>query len=184
MHRCMNHQSNRKLSPHAMTGATLIEAMVALVVMSIGLLGLASLQLTGITNNTNAENRTNASLIANDMVERMRANRDGVTAGSYGAINYAAIDCMTPPATYCEDSGAGAAGSCAPNQVATFDAFITTCKARSLSQGGSLTVGCTDNTGLVAQACNATTFRTVTVNWFNNTDNGNTPKSLTMVFQP
>lgn len=181
MYTCINQYSTR-LQPAK--GATLIEAMVALVVMSIGLLGLASLQLTGITNNTNAENRTNAALIANDMVERMRANRDGVTAGHYGAINYAGIDCMAPPATYCEDRNAGAAGSCTAADIATFDAFITTCQARSLSQGGSLAVACTDNTGLNPLACNATPFRTVTVNWVNRSDDGNANKSLTMVFQP
>lgn len=176
--------TGRQPAWQSMTGATLVEAMVALVVLSIGLLGLASLQLTGISNNANADNRTTAALIANDMVERMRANRDGVKAGNYGAINYGTIDCMAAPAAYCEDSGIGPAASCSPVQVASFDAYITTCRARAMSQGAALAVGCSDNTGLTPAACDDTTFRTVTVNWVNQTDNGSANKSLTMVFKP
>lgn len=64
-------------------GFTLIEVLVALLVLSIGLLGLASLQSTTVRFNHDAYLRSQATSLAYDMADRMRANRDEVMAGSY-----------------------------------------------------------------------------------------------------
>jgi type IV pilus assembly protein PilV len=165
-----------------MTGTTLIEVMIALVIMSIGLLGLASLQLTGISSNSNSEKRTQAAIVANDMVERMRANPGAVTAGAYAGVNYTTIDCSTPPANICED-GSTASADCTTTQMATYDAFTAWCNANTLLQSGSLSVTCTDSTG-VAQACGATPYRTITVGWVNQTNDGNANRTLTMTVRP
>lgn len=61
--------------PRRVRGFTLIEALVALLVLSIGLLGVAALQLTSLRNNSNSALRTQATLLAYDIVDRMRANR-------------------------------------------------------------------------------------------------------------
>ncbi|MGB5298560.1 MAG: type IV pilus modification protein PilV, partial [Thiogranum sp.] len=53
-------------------GFTLIEVMVAVLVMSIGLLGLASLQATSLRFNNDSSAQTQATYLANDMVDRMR----------------------------------------------------------------------------------------------------------------
>ena len=55
-------------------GVTLVEAMIALLVVSIGLLGIASLQLTAMGQNTSALNHSKAVWIANNMADRIRAN--------------------------------------------------------------------------------------------------------------
>ena len=176
--------ASRKLCTHACTGATLIEVMVALVILSIGLLGLASLQLSGISDTSNSEKRTQAAILANDLVERMRTNPAAVTAGDYyAALNNPNIDCLSPPANYCEDQNGTAASTCSSQQMANFDAYSVYCNAQRLLQNGSITVQCTDSTG-VAKACNATVFRTVTVSWVNQTDNGSVPKNLTLTVQP
>lgn len=52
-------------------GFTLIEVMVALVVLSIGLLGIAAMQLQGLKNAHSAYQRTIASIIAMDAAERL-----------------------------------------------------------------------------------------------------------------
>lgn len=67
----------------AQGGFTLIEVMVAVVVLSIGLLGLAALQTTGLRNNHSAYYRSQATFLAYDITDRMRANRAAATAGSY-----------------------------------------------------------------------------------------------------
>jgi type IV pilus assembly protein PilV len=69
-------------------GFTLIEALVALVVLSIGLLGVAALQLTALRNNSSASFRTQATYLAYDIADRMRANRDRALAGNYD-VTYA-----------------------------------------------------------------------------------------------
>jgi type IV pilus assembly protein PilV len=64
-------------------GFTLIEALVALLVLSIGLLGIASLQLSSLRWNHGASLRSQATLLAYDIVDRMRANQTAANAGEY-----------------------------------------------------------------------------------------------------
>jgi type IV pilus assembly protein PilV len=64
-------------------GFTLIEVLVALVVLSIGLLGLASLQLSSLRWNHGASLRSQATLLAYDIVDRMRANQVAARNGEY-----------------------------------------------------------------------------------------------------
>ncbi len=58
-------------------GFSLIEVMVALIITSVGLLGLAMLQVQGMKFNTNAYLRTQATLLANDIIDRIRTNPGG-----------------------------------------------------------------------------------------------------------
>lgn len=64
-------------------GFTLVEVLVALVVLSIGLLGIASLQLSSLRWNHGASLRSQATLLAYDIVDRMRANQVAARAGEY-----------------------------------------------------------------------------------------------------
>lgn len=56
-------------------GATLIEVLVAMLILAIGLLGLAGLQTVSVQSNQGAYFRSQATILANDIVDRMRANR-------------------------------------------------------------------------------------------------------------
>ena len=135
---------------HVVAGATLIEAMVALVIMSIGLLGLAGLQVTGLNDNADAERRTQATIVMNDLIERMRANTTGVKAGAYAAIDFSTIDCTGTPANYCATRGAHAAEECTPEQLAGFDAYVALCEGATRLPAGFISVQCTDNNGNAA----------------------------------
>lgn len=73
----------RRLGFRASAGFSLVEVLVALVVLSIGLLGLAGLQTRGVRDNHSAYLRTQATLNAKDLVDRMRANRTAALAGAY-----------------------------------------------------------------------------------------------------
>jgi type IV pilus assembly protein PilV len=64
-------------------GTTLIETLVALLVLSIGLLGVAALQVNALQNNQMAHVRSQASVLAYDLADRMRANRAVALAGGY-----------------------------------------------------------------------------------------------------
>lgn len=65
------------------TGATLIEVLVAMMVLAIGLLGLAGLQATSIQSNHSAYYRSQATLLASDLADRMRANRTEALTSAY-----------------------------------------------------------------------------------------------------
>jgi type IV pilus assembly protein PilV len=68
---------------HGCRGFTLVEVLVAVLVLSIGLLGIAGLQLNGMRNNHIAYVRTQATVLANGMLDRIRANRDAFASGDY-----------------------------------------------------------------------------------------------------
>jgi type IV pilus assembly protein PilV len=57
-------------------GFTLVEALVALLVLSIGLLGIGMMQLTSLRSNHASSLRSQATLLAYDITDRMRANRN------------------------------------------------------------------------------------------------------------
>lgn len=56
-------------------GFSLVEVLVTMLVVSIGLLGIAGLIVTSMKNNHSAQSRSQASVLANDIIDRMRANR-------------------------------------------------------------------------------------------------------------
>ncbi len=77
---------------------TLIEVLVTLVIISVGLLGVAALQITTVRNNQDAYVRSQAAMLAGDMLDRMRANRTD-TAGNSKADRYEVAIDDDPPDT-------------------------------------------------------------------------------------
>ncbi|MEN8131095.1 MAG: type IV pilus modification protein PilV [Pseudomonadota bacterium] len=68
---------------NGMRGFSLIEVLVAVLVLSIGLLGLAGLQKTSISNTHSSYLRSQANYLIYDLIDRMRANRATAKTGSY-----------------------------------------------------------------------------------------------------
>lgn len=58
-----------------MKGFTLIEVMVAVVILAIGLLGMATLMIQSLQSSESAYSRSQATLLAYDIIDRMRSNR-------------------------------------------------------------------------------------------------------------
>jgi type IV pilus assembly protein PilV len=58
-------------------GMSLVEVLVALVVLSVGMLGIAGLYVEEMRANRTALTRTQAVSLANDMADRIRANPRG-----------------------------------------------------------------------------------------------------------
>lgn len=92
-----------------LNGFSLIEVLIAIVVLAIGLLGIAGLQTVGVRQTLNSNLLTLASFQGNDMAERMRANREGVVDGFYDNISGDETDPTCLPA-------------CTPQQLAQYDA--------------------------------------------------------------
>ncbi len=64
-------------------GFSLVEVLVAVVLLALGLLGFAGLQVTGLRYASNAALRFNVSSQINDISDRIRANMVGFNNGSY-----------------------------------------------------------------------------------------------------
>jgi type IV pilus assembly protein PilV len=62
------------LSRSYQRGLSMIEVLVAVVIISLGLLGMAGLQASGMRTSQSAFYRAQAAQFTNDMAERMRAN--------------------------------------------------------------------------------------------------------------
>ncbi|MGQ0658292.1 MAG: type IV pilus modification protein PilV [Chromatiales bacterium] len=85
-------------------GFTLLETLIALVVLSIGLLGLAALQARAMRYNHDALVRSDATALASDIMDRMRAR----------AYNLTGSDAENALSAYV---GAAPAGACATTPV-------------------------------------------------------------------
>lgn len=115
----------------AACGFTLVEALVAVVIVSVGLLGVGGLALSALRETSTALDRTRAVFLIDDMMERIRANPDAEDA----------YDCSTYPAGPvehgCAPSGAPAS-PCTPRELAEDDLARWQALAReSLSLAGS-----------------------------------------------
>jgi type IV pilus assembly protein PilV len=92
-------------------GFTLVEALVALVVLSIGMLGIAALHVESLRSGRSALLRTQAIVLATDMADRIRANPTAT-------ISYRKAENDTGTVTAaCNPAGAG----CTPAQMAAHD---------------------------------------------------------------
>jgi len=69
--------------PQSARGVTMLEVLIAILIISIGLLGMAGMQAAGLRANVGASQRSAATMLAYDMADRMRANMAGVIAGNY-----------------------------------------------------------------------------------------------------
>jgi type IV pilus assembly protein PilV len=64
-------------------GFSLIEVLVSVVILSVGLLGTAGLIAASLKNSNTSYYRTQATVLADDYIDRMRANLAAAKAGSY-----------------------------------------------------------------------------------------------------
>jgi type IV pilus assembly protein PilV len=152
-------------------GFTLIEVLIAMVVLAIGLLGLAGLQVTSLRNNLSAYNRSQATQLSYDLADRMRANSS--VGGRY------LTTFMAPTAATCttNDSPCKACASvenpCTREQLAVKDLFEWNSALTSTLPSGTGTVTIT---GAVY---------TIAVKWDDNRDGlvDNNDPNFTVSFQ-
>jgi len=95
-------------------GFSLIEVLVALLVLSIGLLGLAALQTTSLQYNTGSYFRTQATFLAYDIIDRMRANTDAVVDNDNNGYDQPTTTKVIPPVN-CDTTG------CTSAELALYD---------------------------------------------------------------
>lgn len=120
-------------------GFSLIEVLIAFLVLVIGTLGVVMLDATAKRGTLDALQRSVATSIADDIIERMRANTEAVNAGRYnatigtGAAAALSVDCRA------------AGANCSATQLADFDLFQVDQRLR----GNEALIGATGVAGLV-----------------------------------
>ena len=67
-------------------GFSLLEVLIAVVVVSVGFLATARMQIEGLRSSQNAYFLSQATFMMRDMADRMRANPEGISNGDYRGI--------------------------------------------------------------------------------------------------
>lgn len=170
-------------------GFTLLEVLIAVVILGVGLLGLAGLLMVSVRTNQSAYLRTQASFLAQSMADRMKANSFAVWGGGYNA---------TVP-TASGNAGTNSVCPCNANQIAARDLWWWSQEIHTFLPNAGARIGCVRNpAGLPTPTQN---FRvtydgicTITMTWSESTLNvggpgapgTSTPDTQTFVwaFQP
>jgi type IV pilus assembly protein PilV len=135
---------------HRSRGFTLLEIMVALVVISVGLLGIAKLQALAYASTGSAALRSLVALQAAGLAASMHANRSYWAAGAAPVpftitgtvISDATLNSTATLATYCAAGGGGA--PCTSDVMAAFDlhTYATALNAMLGNSNPVTTVNC------------------------------------------
>lgn len=100
-------------------GFSLLEVLIAIVVLSVGLLGLAGLQFSALRGNNQTYERSQAHLLAQEIADSMRANR--IAAGASLFV----LDPGTPPDDPPVDCRVGACDTPALSAAYSLDQWYT-----------------------------------------------------------
>lgn len=92
-------------------GFSMVEVLVALVVLGVGMLGIASLYVVTLRSSGSAISRMQAVNLASDLGDRIRANRNAGAAYE-GAAAANGNGCI------------GISANCSPQQMAAHDLFL------------------------------------------------------------
>jgi len=120
-------------TPTSQAGSTMIETLVALLILAVGLLSIQSMQMVSLRTNTSAYLRTEAQLLAEDMTDRILAYED--ITDDADNDDYDGVDTDAAAA----DPGC-VGGGCNQAQQLTFDVFEWKTQIEARLPGGRGTV--------------------------------------------
>jgi type IV pilus assembly protein PilV len=69
------------------SGATIVEILVAVLILSFGLLGMAALQTRALQGNQSSFQRSQAIMLVNYIMDAMRIDRENARGGNYNINN-------------------------------------------------------------------------------------------------
>jgi len=127
-------------------GFTLVETLVALVVLSLGMLGAWALLLQGLVGHADAHRYAAATNLARDMADRIRANAPAGPRYASSGVDAPDDACVSPAA-------------CEPEQRAAADVAQFFHAARALLPGASASIEYEPATGPAATDRYAITLR-------------------------
>lgn len=121
---------NKPISPRAIQrGIIMIDALIAIVIFSIGILGMVTLQSAAVNMASSAKYRTDAAMLADQVVAQMWASNNataGVLATNFNSPNGTAYKAWASDVTSLSANGGlpGAAAH-APTIVVDANNFVT-----------------------------------------------------------
>ncbi len=98
------------------SGLGMIEILITVLVLAIGILGVASTQVVSLQMNSQSQSRSQAVLLAEDLLDRIRANSDNL-----GAYALAQDDAQGADGGDCDTSFVPANANVAANDIAAWE---------------------------------------------------------------
>jgi type IV pilus assembly protein PilV len=148
------------------SGFSLVEVMVALIVMSVGLLGIAKMQALALASTTTARMRSLAALEAASIASTMRADRaywSAVTADPKVVIKGAAINSTADNNLLATTPACDAPATvCTTSRIAARDLQEWATDLSKQVLGETATINCTPATATLPTAC------TINIQWTEN----------------
>lgn len=89
-------------TPRSQRGATLLEVLVSVLLMSFGVLALAGMQAYSVVAQKNAANRATASALAAELAELIRLNPLALAQEKYDVAMMTTADLPVGPAALCD----------------------------------------------------------------------------------
>jgi type IV pilus assembly protein PilV len=126
-------------------GFTLLEVLVAVLVLSFGLLGIAGLLLASVQNNSVSTQRTAATFLAQDMADRIRSNINATKTKTANGAAQPAFYLSGDVAANNNCFGVASTGCTNPQTVAARDLFVWQQQIAQSLPGGTGIV-CRDRT--------------------------------------
>ncbi len=97
----------RRKTKQGQSGATLIEILVTVLILSFGMLGMAALQTRALQGNQSSVQRSQAIMLSNYIMDAMRVDRESAKGGDYN----------TGANPICGPSGVSAGATLAKNNM-------------------------------------------------------------------
>jgi type IV pilus assembly protein PilV len=138
-------------------GASLIEILIAVLILSFGLLGMAALQTRALQGNQSSLQRSQAIMLNNSILDAMRIDRENAKGGSYAL------------SSVCGPAGVGSGTTLAANNLRD---WLTA--ARDNMAGSDASPVCGSIT------CNISYVCTVTLRWDDSKAGGLSNQSVTV----
>lgn len=175
---------NRQDTIELQSGFSLVEVIVALIIIAVGLLGIAKLQALALSVTGGSRTRALAALEASSLAATMHADRDywsatpaaGITVtdtstGTTGSVN--TTDTTLQPAINaspnCKSPAAGGSAPCSAVDMAAYDLTLWADNMIKVMRGSITAIACTN--------VNSTESCTITITWQENMAAGNSAES-------
>ncbi|MEW8505209.1 MAG: type IV pilus modification protein PilV [Candidatus Thiodiazotropha sp.] len=151
-------------------GMTLVEVLIAALIVAVGLLGIASLQINAIQGSTKADYRTRAIDFATALADRMQVNLIGVADNNYlhppacdlGSESTLANCAMAPTM-----GDSASVADCSPRQMASHDLYQISCGSgiQGNLPGGRLQIACVDSNATDTDPCSSLSPIQIVISW-------------------